>query len=338
MQRYTDVSLQKYNSFGIDASARELVIVENSDEIPQLIEEELSDARKHLILGGGNNVVFAGNFDGTAVHLSNKGIEKISEDSDSVFVKAEAGEIWDDFVWKTIGNGWFGLENLVAIPSTIGATAVQNIGAYGSEAKDFIHEVHAYDLRTAQKRVFSNSECRFGYRDSFFKTGEGKNFIISSVVYKLNRKPEVKLNYAAIVNYLKDNNITDPSPRQLAECITSIRWQKLPKPEEMGSAGSFFKNPVVTPSHHADLKAEYPDMVSYPAGDKFKLAAGWMIEKSGWKGKQLGRAGVYEKQALVLVNCGGCTGEDVIRLANAVTADVEAMFGVRLEPEAIIVK
>lgn len=338
MQRQTNASLLKCNSFGIDAKARELITVESDDDIRQIVGNGMLDGGRHLLLGGGNNMVFANDFDGIVVRFANKGIEKIAEDGDCVFVKAEAGEVWDGFVWKCLENQWFGLENLIAIPSSIGASAVQNIGAYGSEAKDFIHEVHAYDLRTAEKRVFTSSECRFGYRDSFFKTEEGRNFAISSVVYRLGKRPDVKLTYAGVVNYLKENNISDPSPKMLAECITEIRWRKLPRPEVMGSVGSFFKNPIVTASHHEELKAKYPDMVSYPAGDGFKLAAGWMIEKSGWKGKKLGRAGVYGKQALVLVNCGGCTGEDVLRISNAVTADVEDMFGVRLEPEAIIVK
>lgn len=329
-------SLLGYNSFGINALADEFVEVEHPGEIAQLVEDHFFENRKTLFLGGGNNIVFVGDFHGTVVHLANKGITVVDEDADSVLVRAEAGEVWDDFVWHCLDNQWFGLENLVAIPSSIGAAAVQNIGAYGVEAKDFIHQVKAYDITDGTERIFSNADCHFAYRDSVFKHTD-QRYLIASVTFRLNKTSKLNLSYSAIGNYLRDNDISSPSPKQLAQCITDLRWSKLPKPEVTGSVGSFFKNPVVTASHYEGLKERFPDMVAYPAGDGYKLAAGWLIEKSGWKGRTLGRAGVYEKQALVLVNRGGCDGHDVVRLANAVIADVEAMFGVRLQPEAILI-
>ncbi|MBO7542084.1 MAG: UDP-N-acetylmuramate dehydrogenase [Bacteroidales bacterium] len=329
-------SLFGYNSFGINALADEFVEVEHSEEIAQLVEDHFFENRKTLFLGGGNNIVFVGDFHGTVVHLANKGIAVVDEDSDSVTVRAEAGEVWDDFVWHCLENQWYGLENLVAIPSSIGAAAVQNIGAYGVEAKDFIVDVEAIDIATGEKRHLSNADCQFGYRDSVFKHSETQ-CVITAVSFRLSKTPQLRLSYKAITDYLSANAIFDPTPKQLAQCIADIRWSKLPKPEVTGSAGSFFKNPVVTASHYETLKERYPDIVAYPAGDGFKLAAGWLIEKSGWKGRTLGRAGVYPKQALVLVNCGDCDGNDVVRLANAVIADVEAMFGVRLQPEAIMI-
>ena len=214
---------------------------------------------------------------------------------------------------------------------------MQNIGAYGVEAKDFIHQVKAYDITDGTERFFSNADCRFGYRDSVFKHTD-ERYLIVSVTFRLSKTPKLNLSYSAINNYLRDNDMPNPSPKQLAQCITDLRWSKLPKPEVTGSVGSFFKNPVVTASHYDTLRERYPDIVAYPSGDGYKLAAGWMIEKSGWKGRTLGRAGVFEKQALVLVNRGGCDGHDVVRLANAVIADVEAMFGVRLQPEAILIQ
>ena len=336
MKLQENASLLGYNSFGINAVAKEMLTVENTDEIHGIIAGGLIANRRTLFLGGGNNIVFVGDFDGLVVRMANKGITVVDEDADSGLVRAEAGEVWDDFVWQCLEKQWYGLENLVAIPSSIGATAVQNIGAYGVEAKDFIHQVKAYDITDGTERIFSNADCHFGYRDSVFKHTD-QRYLIASVTFRLNKTPKLNLSYTAISNYLRDNDISSPSPKQLAKCITDLRWSKLPKPEVTGSVGSFFKNPVVTASHYETLRERYPDIVAYPTGDGYKLAAGWMIEKSGWKGRTLGRAGVYEKQALVLVNRGGCDGHDVVRLANAVVADVEAMFGVRLQPEAILI-
>ena len=336
MKIQENASLLGYNSFGINAVAKEMLTVENSDEIPGIIAEGLLANRRTLFLGGGNNIVFVGDFNGLVVRMANKGIAVVDEDADNVLVRAEAGEVWDDFVWQCLENQWYGLENLVAIPSSIGAAAVQNIGAYGVEAKDFIHQVKAYDITDGSEKLFSNADCRFGYRDSVFKHTD-ERYLIASVTFRLNKTPKLNLSYSAISNYLRDNDISNPSPKQLAQCITDLRWSKLPKPEVTGSVGSFFKNPVVTASQFAEIKERYPDIVAYPAGDGYKLAAGWMIEKSGWKGRTLGRAGVYEKQALVLVNRGGCDGHDVERLANAIIADVDDKFGVRIQPEAIII-
>ena len=336
MKVFSNYSLLSHNSFGINALCDEFVEINSTGEIKELCAKRFFEGRKTLFLGGGNNIVFVGNFHGVVVHLTNKGISVVEDTADHVVINACAGEVWDDFVWHCLENQRFGLENLAAIPSSVGAAAVQNIGAYGVEAKDFIEQVEAIDTATGETILFSNADCRFGYRDSVFKHID-KQLVIVSVTFRLKKTPQLNLSYSAINQYIAKNNIVNPTPKQLARIITDLRWSKLPKPEETGSVGSFFKNPVVTVSHYEALHERFPDIVAYPAAEGYKLAAGWMIEKSGWKGRTLGRAGVYPRQALVLVNCGGCDGNDVIHLANAVIADVEAMFGVRLQPEAIIV-
>ena len=245
--------------------------------------------------------------------------------------------MWDDFVRYCISQGWHGLENLVAIPGTVGAAPVQNVGAYGMEAKDVIHSVRAYELGTGVEHVFSNNECRFGYRDSIFKHELKGKYVVGSVLFRLHRTFAPDIRYKALSDALSSAGITNPTPLQLADTIAEVRWSKLPRPEETGSAGSFFKNPIVSAEHYERLKAKYPDMVAYPVADGYKLAAGWLIERAGWKGRSLGRCGVYEKQALVLVNRGNCTGADVIALADAITDDIQTRFGVTLEKEAIII-
>ena len=282
-------------------------------------------------------MVFTRHFPGTIIHLENKGIRLVEAQGDDLFVEAAAGEVWDDFVRHCISQCWHGLENLVAIPGTVGAAPVQNVGAYGMEAKDVIHSVRAYELGTGIERVFSNEECHFGYRDSIFKHELKGRYVVGSVLFRLHRTFVPDIRYKALSDALSTAGIAIPTPLQLADTIAKVRWSKLPRPEDQGSAGSFFKNPVVTAEHYQRLKAEYPDMVAYPVPNGYKLAAGWLIERAGWKGRSLGRCGVYEKQALVLVNRGGCTGADVIALADAITADIQTRFGVTLEKEAIII-
>ena len=321
------------NTFGIDAKAEKVLPIYSEGQLQELLASGMLNNTPHLVVGGGSNLVFTKTFPGIVLLMLNKGVEVVGENAAQrkVLVKVAAGEVMDDFVHLSVERGWHGAENLVAIPGTVGAAPVQNVGAYGVEAKDIVFEVNAYEIATGKKQVFSNADCCFGYRDSIFKHEAKDRYVVESVVFSLSLDFNPNLNYAALASLEKP-----VTPQSLVEGITKLRWSKLPKPEETGSAGSFFKNPIVTASHYENLKAEYPDIVAYPAGDGFKLAAGWLIEHSGWKGKNLGRCGVYEKQALVLVNRGGCTGEDVLRLASAVEADVQAKFGVLLEKEAII--
>ncbi len=322
------------NTFGIKATADKVLEVASEIQLQDMLSSGELLRSPYLVVGGGSNLVFTRHFPGTVVLMQNKGIGLLAEDEihRKVSVKVAAGEVLDDFVRFSFERGWHGAENLAAIPGTVGAAPVQNVGAYGVEAKDIVLEVNAYEIATGEKRVFSNADCRFGYRDSVFKHEAKDRYVVASVVFSLSLDFNPNLNYAALASLEKP-----VTPQSLVDAITNLRWSKLPKPEETGSAGSFFKNPIVTASHYETLKAEYPDLVAYPAGDGFKLAAGWLIEHAGWKGRNLGKCGVYEKQALVLVNHGGCSGEDVLRLASAVEADVQAKFGVLLEKEAIVI-
>lgn len=330
--------MEIYTTFGLPASADSYLVINDEIQLRKLLSSgQLSDS--FFILGGGSNVVFTKHFPGTIVHLDNKGIRLLGVDSTSgdYLVEAAAGEVWDDFVHYCISNGWYGLENLVAIPGTVGAAPVQNVGAYGKEAKDSIFRVRTFEISTGHERIFTNKECQFAYRNSVFKEALKNRYIIWSVVFRLSSVFRPDLHYKALSEALYSAGIEQPSPQQMADAISKIRWGKLPRPEEMGSAGSFFKNPVVPVDHYLKLKASYPDMVAYPVPGGYKLAAGWLIEHAGWKGRAMGRCGVYEKQALVLVNLGGCSGDEVLALAEAVTADVRAQFGVSLEKEAIII-
>lgn len=333
-----NASLKKYNTFGIDSYADKVVEIHNEEDLKSLLASGLLQQEPFLILGSGSNIVFADNFHGVVIVMRNKGIRLLSENDGECRVEAQAGEVWNDFVWHCIDQGWHGAENLVAIPGTVGASPVQNVGAYGLEAKDVVDTVLAYDIATGETRSFSNAECNFAYRNSVFKAGLANRYIVWSVVYRLHRTFRPHLDYKALSSALAEQGIINPTARQLAETITNVRHSKLPQPEQIGSAGSFFKNPIVTASVCAKLKEDYPEAVTFPIDDTHcKVAAGWLIEHAGWKGKHLGHAGVYEKQALVLVNCGECTGKEVVALANAITADVEAKFGIQLEKEAIII-
>lgn len=351
----SNISLKSYTTFGIEAKASRLTIVEDVADLQQLIANKALQ-QKHYILGGGSNVVLSDDYEGLIVVMRNKGIKHIEPAEvlpqscaeatsahsqlalDDVFVEAQAGEVWDDFVRHCIAKGWHGAENLIAIPGTVGAAPVQNVGAYGLEAKDIIHQVHAIEAATGRPHTFTAQECHFAYRNSIFKQELAGRYIVTSVVFRLSTVFRPNLSYKAVTNALAQHNISSPTAQELADAITEVRWSKLPKPEETGSAGSFFKNPIVTDSKYEALKSEYPDLVSYPLGDgRYKLAAGWLIEHTGWKGKSLGPVGVWPKQALVLVNHGIATGADVMRLADAIVADVDARFGVILEKEAIVI-
>lgn len=329
-----NISLRPYNTFGIDVKAQNFVAIRDEVELEELLASGILREQPYLILGGGSNMVFTQDYEGTVVHMENKGIRK---KDDALTIEAAAGEVWDDFVRYCLAQGWYGVENLVAIPGTVGASPVQNVGAYGVEAKDVIDAVTAYEVETGRRRVFANAECRFGYRNSIFKQELKNRYIVTQVSFRLSGEFSPNIGYKAVAQAMEATGRTHPSAIELADAIAEIRWNKLPRPEQMGSAGSFFMNPVVTDSVHAELKERFPDLVSYVVDDgHYKLAAGWLIEHAGWKGKWLGLAGVWEKQALVLVNKGGCTGADVLRLASAVVADVEAKFGVTLQKEAII--
>ena len=322
-----------YNTFALKAVAANYVEYCSLDEL--LLD--IADApRPWLHVGGGSNLLFATErYEGTVFHNAMNAVEVVGRDSDSVTVKAGGGVVWDFFVQWCVSRGYYGAENLSLIPGEVGAAAVQNIGAYGAEAKDIIESVETLDTATRQERVFSREECGYGYRSSFFKTEQGRRFFILSVVFRLSLKPRYNLSYGT----LKDIPQESMSLEAVREKVIATRDAKLPAPEKTGSAGSFFMNPVVPRSKYEELAAEYPDMPHYPAaGDMVKLSAGWMIDRCGLKGYRLGGAGVYDKQALVLVNNGGATAGEVLSLAAEVIKKVKEKFGVELHPEVQIIK
>lgn len=262
-----------------------------------------------------------------------RGVRCLAETEEHYLVEAAAGEKWHDFVQYTLAQHWYGLENLSLIPGTVGASPIQNIGAYGVEMAERMHSLVAVEIATGERREFTREECCLGYRESVFKQDLRGRYIITRVRFRLLKRPELKTEYGDIRQELVARGVLAPDPRQVADAIIAIRSRKLPLPSVLGNAGSFFKNPVVPLEKLAALQVEFPDIVAYPQGDRAKLAAGWLIEKSGWKGRRIGPVGSYEKQALVLVNHGGATGPDVMAVAQAIQAAVRQKFGVELEVE-----
>lgn len=327
MKVLENISLKSYTTFGIDVKARRMLVLEPGDELRGILNDQNG---RWLLLGGGSNMVFTKDYDGTVITLSNTNHSPLAT-LRSPFVTVWGGMVMDDLIQWTLDNGLYGLENLSAIPGTVGASAVQNVGAYGAEAKDFIESVEAYDLQEQRFCTFSNADCRFAYRDSFFKHHPGR-YLILRVTYRLSTTFTPNLSYKALENLPHD------SAQQLRQSIIDLRWQKLPRPEEHGSAGSFFKNPVVDEPTYLRLKSEYPDMPdAHNVGSEYKLSAGWLIDKAGWKGRIQGRAGVWPQNALVLYNAGDCTSDEVVALAKSIQNDVKQKFGIPLDPEAIII-
>ncbi|HLO79707.1 MAG TPA: UDP-N-acetylmuramate dehydrogenase [Chitinophagaceae bacterium] len=334
MQFSENISLAAFNSFGIDVKARYFTKISSVDELSNL---PLVQNLPLLVLGGGSNILFTGDFNGYVIHNQIRGIEVVHEDDDHVIVKTGAGEVWHEFVEYCINNSLAGVENMALIPGRNGASPIQNIGAYGVEVKDVFHELEAYHLFEKKLYRFSASDCDFGYRDSVFKNKYKGQFLISSVTYRLNKKPSFQTAYGAIQQELEKMGVQDLSIRAVGDAVIRIRRSKLPDPAVIGNAGSFFKNPEISAVAFEKLKSAYPDIVGYPLpGGSIKLAAGWMIEKAGWKGYRKGQAGVHDKQALVLVNHGGAKGKEIYDLSEEILVSVREKFGVRLEREVNI--
>ena len=328
MKRFDDYNLLKHNTFGMDVKARHFVEYDSEDELLQIILALRGDV---LHIGGGSNLLFRGDYAGTVLHSAIRGIDIEEEDEDSVLVRVGAGEVWDDFVAWAVMRSYGGVENLSLIPGEVGASAVQNIGAYGVEAKDVIVLVEAVELSNGLKRCFGTAECDYAYRQSIFKNQFKGKYAITHVTYRLQKKPTLKLDYGNIRTMLEGKeNITVADVRK---AIIDIRNAKLPDPKVQGNAGSFFMNPVVSREKFHDLQRKYPQMPFYETDGGVKIPAGWMIDQCGWKGKSLGRAGVHDKQALVLVNLGGATSDEIIRLCDAVCKDVLDKFGIDIHPE-----
>ena len=321
-------SLADRNTFGMDVRADSLIDWATTDELKNAIQDI---EKPVLMIGGGSNLLFMGDFKGTVLHSTISTIEIIGSTDDHVHVKVGAGVIWDDFVaWCAI-NGFWGVENLSAIPGEVGASAVQNIGAYGVEAKDVIDTVQTICLADGSERDFSNSECNYAYRQSIFKNELKGQYAVAYVIYTLSKVPQPRLGYGALEQEVE--RLGGPTLANIRQAVIAIRESKLPDPKLLGNAGSFFMNPVISEQEFNIIRSNYPDVPSYAAPGGVKVPAGWLIEKTGWKGRSLGPAAVYEKQALVLVNRGGATGADIKALCERIQEDVEARFGIRIEPE-----
>lgn len=335
-----NISLKQYNTFGIDVIASDYIEVKDSNEVSGLIQEGVFSARKHLILGGGSNVLFVGDFDGCVIKNMIMGLEVEEVNSEEVIVTAGAGMEWDELVWYCIDHGFGGIENLSKIPGKVGAAPIQNIGAYGVELKDAFYELKAIDLDEGSIKTYGAKECNFGYRDSIFKKELKGKVMILTVSLKLSRSKDPNTSYGAIEDELKNMGITDrPDIRSVGMAVSRIRERKLPDPDECGNAGSFFKNPVVDEKKYSELCNLYTDMPSYKGKEGMvKIPAGWLIEQCGWKGKRIRNAGVHENQALVLVNHGGATGAEILDLANQISNSVEERFGIILDKEVNVIK
>ncbi|MEP6676245.1 MAG: UDP-N-acetylmuramate dehydrogenase [Ferruginibacter sp.] len=348
MELQQNFSLKHYNTFGIDVSAKYFALFTSVDELAELLNHAstlnhlnpklLNPKPSNLILGGGSNLLFTKNYDGLVLKNELKGIQKIHEDETHIYIKAGAGENWHRFVLYCIQHNYAGAENLSLIPGNVGASPMQNIGAYGVEIKDIFHELTA--LHRAEKKIvtFNLNDCRFGYRESVFKNKFKDQFVITDVTYKLNKQPKLNTAYGAIEQELQRMNIKDPGIKDVSDAVINIRRSKLPDPAVTGNAGSFFKNPSVTNEQYTILKENFPEMIGYALPNGFtKLAAGWLIEQCGWKGVRKGDAGCHPKQALVLVNYGHAKGTDIFDLSEEILQSVKQKFNVVLEREVNII-
>ena len=322
-------SLKDHNTFGMDVKADRMVDWSTPDELKGILADL---ERPVLMIGGGSNLLFMSDFKGTVLHSSVTTIDILGITNDHVHIRVGSGVVWDDFVAWCAVNGYWGVENLSAIPGEVGASAVQNIGAYGVEAKDVIDTVQTICLADGSERDFINAECRYGYRQSIFKNELKGQYAVAYVIFTLSRKPQPRLGYGALEQEVE--RLGGPSLENIRQAVISIRGSKLPDPNVLGNAGSFFMNPVITEQDFNIIRSSYPDVPSYPVADgMIKVPAGWLIEKTGWKGRSLGPAAVYEKQALVLVNKGGATGTDIKHLADTIIEDVRQKFGITLSTE-----
>jgi UDP-N-acetylmuramate dehydrogenase len=327
-------SLKKYNTFGIDVSADEIIKIRSEEDIRKWHEQ--NPDKNFLILGEGSNVLFINDFNGTILLNEIKGKKIITEDENKLLLHVKGGEKWHDLVLWAVDNNYGGIENLALIPGKTGTAPIQNIGAYGREVKDVIDKVHAYDFKNKQYVSFDNKECQFGYRDSIFKKPENKNrYFITSIDLILTKKDhQLNTSYGAIQEIFKKKGIENPQIKDVAQAVIEIRQSKLPDPKKVGNAGSFFKNPIINNQQFETIQQQYPDIPFYKLSEnKIKIPAGWLIEKAGFKGRSFGNTGVHDKQALVLINRGNAQGEEVKKLADKIIAKVKQDFGISLIPE-----
>ena len=343
------MSLKSMNTMGFNVVAKHYYEINSLNDIKELIDNNIFKNNKILILGGGSNILFTDEyFDGIVIHSNLKGISFVeceqstdnecpeilnSSNPEFLIVRCMSGEVWKDFVDFTVSNNLYGLENLVDIPGSVGAAPVQNIGAYGSEVKDCIAKVYTIDIETGEERVFENEECDFAYRNSIFKKEDNKKYFIYAIDFKLKKDAGLKLEYGNIKDYLAKKNIESPTLPDVANAIKAIRAEKLPEVGVVGSVGSFFQNPIVSIDKYQSVKETYPEVPSYPHDNGVKIPAGWLIDKSGWKGYRENHVGVWDKQALVLVHYGGGKPEEILNLMKKIQESVKDKFGIEIKPE-----
>jgi UDP-N-acetylmuramate dehydrogenase len=330
-----NISLKKINTFGVDVNAKYFSTFSDSAQLNELADHD--PKLKIAILGGGSNILFTKNYEGLILKNEIKGIDLVDEDKAHFYVKAGAGENWHSFVKHCLSRNWAGVENLSLIPGNVGASPMQNIGAYGVEMKEVFYELEAFHLENKKIHIFTLNDCEFGYRDSIFKKNYKDQYVILSVTYCLKKFPVVNTSYPAVKQELEKMNITEPDIHSVSQAIINIRSAKLPDPAHIGNAGSFFKNPMVSQTDFERLKNNFPDIIGFPnESGMVKLAAGWLIEQCGWKGFRKGDAGCYAKQALVLVNYGKASGEEIYDLSEDILQTVKNKFGIILEREVNI--
>ena len=332
-------SLLPHNTFGIQADCDRFIDMETEDDVMKLKDMLDDKDMPLLIIGRGSNLLLTDDYHATVLHCSIKGKTIVKEDGNSVLLRCGAGEEWDSIVDYCVAHDWQGIENLSLIPGEVGASAVQNIGAYGTEVKEIIHSIEAVEISTGKKHTFTNEQCEYSYRQSKFKNEWKDRFIITHVTYRLEKSTDYipKVDYGNIKSELERKGISMPTMKDIRDVVISIRKDKLPDPEVEGNAGSFFMNPIVEKATFMNLLEQYPDMPHYNVdSEREKIPAGWMIDQCGWKGKTLGKAGVHDRQALVLVNRGGATGKDILHLCNTIRNDVRQKFGIDIHPEVNI--
>lgn len=337
MQILENISLKKYNTFGIEASAKQFVSVKNIEELKSVFKSEKNTPK--FILGGGSNMLLTKNIDALVIHLNLKGKTIQTTTETHSFIKCQAGENWHEFVLWTLENNFGGLENLSLIPGNVGTSPIQNIGAYGVELKDSFHSCNALNIETLEIETFTNKDCKFGYRNSIFKQEAKGKYIIISVIFKLTRSQHIlHTNYGAITSELEKNNITTPTIQEVSKAVIAIRESKLPDPKKIGNSGSFFKNPVISTEAFKKLQQNFPDAPHYIISNKeIKVPAGWLIETAGFKGKTFGDYGVHKKQALVLVNYNNAKGKDILNLSKLIQKTIYRLFNITIEAEVNII-
>lgn len=338
MKLENNISLKPFNTFGLDASAKYFIDARTLDDLKEALSDSTFQHEKRLILGGGSNILLTKDYDGLVLKNSLSGVDLVREDADFYFVKAQGGEVWHNFVLFCIANDWAGIENLSLIPGCVGASPMQNIGAYGVEVKDRFESLEALNVETLEIETFDLNACEFGYRESIFKRALKGQHIIVSVTFKLFKKPQLNTSYGAIETELEKMKVSTPSIKEVSDAVIAIRSSKLPDPKKIGNSGSFFKNPVISNDQFAQIIKNHPTIAHYPAGEGYtKVAAGWLIDQAGWKGKTMENYGVHKNQALVLVNYGGANGQQILDLSQQIMDSIANKYGINLEREVNII-